>query len=249
MSTRDTINDAFGPPLNLNNVWPNSSINTSGPDGSPYLSLDWPAMGSKLYYTANESARGDIWEVTWVPDPIIPPGDSNLDGQFDANDIILALGHGKYETGEFATWGEGDWNGAPNPNFTISGGTPPPGDGFFTSADIILALATRHYEQGTYAARTTSPNSQATIASAAHANGTAHAAADAMFTRIGGRALAMNEANVPVPEQDHARQLRMRSVSAEMQPFRFRQTRAHIDMAEVPLWSPLPVTCQGRHFR
>ena len=59
-----------------------------------------------------------------------------------------------------------------------------------------------------------------------------------MFTGIGGRALATDEANVPVAGQDHAAQLTMRSVRAGATPIRFRHTRTHIDMASVPLSSP-----------
>ena len=82
----------------------------------------------------------------------IQPGDSNLDGRFDASDIILTLGGGKYESGESATWGDGDWNGAPNPDFPLSGGIPPPGNGLFDSNDVIAALGTGLYETGPYAA-------------------------------------------------------------------------------------------------
>ena len=149
-------------------------------------------------------------------------GDANTDGKFSSDDIMAILAARKYETGLPARWDQGDWNG----------------DGFFTSADIILALATGHYEQGPYAASSTSPVSQAAIPSAAHASRMAQVATDAVFTAIGDRALATDEANAPGHEQDHAGQLRMRSVSAGMKPFRIRQTRAHIDMAEVPLWSP-----------
>ena len=85
-------------------------------------------------------------------DPVIQPGDSNLDGQFDSNDIIPALGGGKYETSESATWAEGDWDGAPNTDFTIVGGTPPPGNGLFDSNDVIAALSTGLYETGPYTA-------------------------------------------------------------------------------------------------
>ena len=41
---------------------------------------------------------------TWV-------GDANLDGEFNSSDFVAAFTAGKYETGEMATWGEGDWDG------------------------------------------------------------------------------------------------------------------------------------------
>ena len=49
-------------------------------------------------------------------------GDSDMDLDADQLDLVQALQAGKYLTGAPATWGEGDWDGAP-------GGTPgdPPG--------------------------------------------------------------------------------------------------------------------------
>jgi hypothetical protein len=39
------------------------------------------------------------------------PGDANRDFEFDPNDLIQVMRIGKFETGEFAGWEEGDWNG------------------------------------------------------------------------------------------------------------------------------------------
>ena len=67
------------------------------------------------------------------------------------------LAGAKYETGESAAWAEGDFDGAPNPDFVYangSGGTPPPGDGFSNSLDVIAVLgaevfvATAHKRSG-----------------------------------------------------------------------------------------------------
>ena len=38
-------------------------------------------------------------------------GDSNFDGRFDSGDLVQVFSHGKYETGEDATFAQGDWNG------------------------------------------------------------------------------------------------------------------------------------------
>ncbi len=54
----------------------------------------------------------------------------------------------KYLTGEPATWGEGDWDGAPGG----SPGNPPAGDGLFNQFDIIAALGAGTYLTGPYAA-------------------------------------------------------------------------------------------------
>ena len=55
----------------------------------------------------------------------------------------------KYLTGQAATWGEGDWDGAPGG----SPGAPPAGNGFFDQLDIIQALSNELYLTGPYAAR------------------------------------------------------------------------------------------------
>ena len=49
---------------------------------------------------------------------------------------------------EAATWGDGDWNGAPGG----TQGNPPRGDGFFNQLDIIAALNANTYLKGPYAA-------------------------------------------------------------------------------------------------
>ena len=89
-----------------------------------------------------------------VPEPNVEvfvrqPGDSNEDREFNTVDIVRVLASGRFETGEPATWIEGDWNGAPNPDITTG---PPPGDGFFNTGDVIAALASGLFETGAYAA-------------------------------------------------------------------------------------------------
>ena len=66
--------------------------------------------------------------MTWV-------GDSNLDGIFDSRDFVLVFGEGKYNTGEAATWTQGDWTG----NLV------------FDSGDLVLA-----FQDGGYIAGATS---------------------------------------------------------------------------------------------
>ena len=64
------------------------------------------------------------------------PGDSDGDGDFDQNDIILVLQANKYFSGQSATWTEGDWNQ----------------DGLFDQFDIIEAQQTGSYLQNANAA-------------------------------------------------------------------------------------------------
>jgi hypothetical protein len=58
-------------------------------------------------------------------------GDSNLDGIFDAADLIMAMSAGLYETGKSAQWADGDWNL----------------DGRFDSADMRYAFSEGKYDQ------------------------------------------------------------------------------------------------------
>ena len=75
-------------------------------------------------------------------------GDADMDLDFDQLDLVKVQIAAKYLTGQAATWGDGDWNGAPGG----SPGNPPLGDGTFNQLDIIAALAPAHYLTGPYAA-------------------------------------------------------------------------------------------------
>ncbi|MCP4096607.1 MAG: PEP-CTERM sorting domain-containing protein, partial [Planctomycetaceae bacterium] len=62
---------------------------------------------------------------TWV-------GDSDLNGVFDSGDLVAVFSSAKYETGDAATWGQGDWNG----------------DQKFDSGDLVEAFSNAGYEAG-----------------------------------------------------------------------------------------------------
>ena len=79
---------------------------------------------------------------------LLMAGDANQDLEFDQFDIVQVVQAEKYLTGLPATWGEGDWNGAPGG----SPGDPPLGDGLFNQLDIIAALDGGVYLTGSYAA-------------------------------------------------------------------------------------------------
>jgi hypothetical protein len=71
-----------------------------------------------------------------------------MDYEFNQLDLVQVQVAAKYLTGETATWGEGDWNGAPGGE----AGNPPTGDGLFNQQDIIAALAADVYLKGPYSA-------------------------------------------------------------------------------------------------
>ena len=62
---------------------------------------------------------------TWI-------GDSNLDGEFNSNDLVGVFQAAIFETGRMAGWNEGDWNG----------------DGVFDTGDLVLAFQEAGFEQG-----------------------------------------------------------------------------------------------------
>jgi hypothetical protein len=74
-------------------------------------------------------------------------GDADQDFDFDQLDLVRVQIAAKYLTGRSATWGEGDWNGAPGGGR----GQPPTGDGLFNQRDIVAALSAGIYLTGRYA--------------------------------------------------------------------------------------------------
>ncbi len=76
------------------------------------------------------------------------PGDADQDLDFDQLDLVRVQIAARYLTGQAATWGEGDWDGAPGGR----PGNPPAGNSRFDQLDIIAALAPGHYLAGPYAA-------------------------------------------------------------------------------------------------
>lgn len=91
---------------------------------------------------------GDVMVAAEVT--ALQAGDADQDLDFDQFDVIQVLQARKYLSGQPATWGEGDWNGAPGG----SPGNPPLGDGLFNQLDLISALKTANYRTGPYAALT-----------------------------------------------------------------------------------------------
>lgn len=75
-------------------------------------------------------------------------GDADEDLDFDQFDLIKVQVAATYLSGAAATWGDGDWDGAPGGEQ----GTPPPGNGLFDQLDIIAALGPGHYLTGPYPA-------------------------------------------------------------------------------------------------
>ena len=159
---------AFGDqpvPLEGTRHWAARTTSQVYPDGEPQMAAmasDLPAGTRHLFTHLDVAALDDIgWDIaplgpadtqpTMEPEDSVPrvlrAGDADQDYKFDQLDVVRVLTAATYLTGEPATWGEGDWDGAP-------GGCarhPPRGDGKFNQLDIVSALRNALYLKGPYA--------------------------------------------------------------------------------------------------
>lgn len=121
-----------------------------------------PAPGQRIAFFPQDIGDGDLYTDDGLAllDAVVSyalgveqtvqlqPGDSDQDLDFDQLDLVQVQIAAKYLTGQTATWGEGDWNGAPGGE----PGNPPPGNGFFDQLDIVSALGAGKYLTGPYGA-------------------------------------------------------------------------------------------------
>ena len=134
--------------------------------------------------------------------PALEAGDADQDLDFDQLDLVKVQIASRYLTGQPATWGEGDWNGAPGG----SPGDPPRGDGVFNQLDIIAAVTAENYLSGPYAA---DGIPAAAIASAAHTSPAPDLSISDDLGGVnsfagGGDLGNIRSASVPVPEPSTA---------------------------------------------
>ncbi len=108
-------------------------------DGELYTDDGLALLDASVNYALGIGAGGP---------PKLQAGDADMDLDFDQLDLVQVQIAAKYLTGQPATWGEGDWNGAPGGSV----GDPPPGNGMFDQLDIIAALSGGKYLTGPYAA-------------------------------------------------------------------------------------------------
>jgi hypothetical protein len=120
---------------------------------SPSVSNNWQIYSRESSGFPDELADeipgpvASFLEVTVTPgEGQLQAGDADMDFDFDQLDLVKVQVAAKYLTGAAATWGEGDWDGAPGG----APGSPPTGNGQFDQLDIIAALAPGHYLTGKY---------------------------------------------------------------------------------------------------
>ena len=132
-------------------IFPNGDWdNVHGPDGA---GGEFPLVGwDEGVDNIDESAGAyqiDLTGATFaMTGNALEAGDADQDLDFDQLDLVKVQIAAKYLTGQPATWGEGDWNGAPGGE----PGSPPLGNGLFDQLDIIAALSAGKYLTGPYAA-------------------------------------------------------------------------------------------------
>lgn len=104
------------------------------------------ALNSQLLWGRGISPQG--YDEMWVAilEPPFQPGDADQDWDIDQLDLVQVQVAGKYLTGQPATWGEGDWDGAP----VVLTAKPPEGDGLFNQLDIVAAQQAGLYLSGSY---------------------------------------------------------------------------------------------------
>lgn len=137
----------------VNFLFPDSGVGPAEDDSSRFFFLDTKAThytqsGQYDLLCANNGCISPLFP-TFAPAVLtLQPGDADQDLDYDQFDIVRVQRAGKYRTGRRATWGEGDWNGAPGGE----PGNPPRGDGVFDQFDIIAAQRAGLYLTGPYAA-------------------------------------------------------------------------------------------------
>ena len=109
VSMRSNTSEPFGPAVRVDEFSLGSHLSGDALIYDPYLSADWPKVGSKIYYGHFRTGQSsDVFEATWVT----WLGDANLDGQFDENDLVDVFEAGEYED-EIemnSRWSTGDWD-------------------------------------------------------------------------------------------------------------------------------------------
>ena len=101
------------------------------------LDLDAMAVGfitNDLDFDLNGDNQANIDDrLIWVRDlKGTWMGDANMDGEFNSSDFVTVFTAGLYESGEPATWSQGDWDG----------------DQVFSSRDFVAAFSDGGYEKG-----------------------------------------------------------------------------------------------------
>ena len=134
-------------------------VNSAGSSDRGVRGANWFFPGSDMSASVRKNVNprqagiNDVVGIRVAGKPVgealvLQAGDADQDHEFDQMDLVQVQVAARYLTGQAATWGEGDWNGAPGG----SPGNPPSGDGLFDQFDIIAAQQAGAYLTGTYAA-------------------------------------------------------------------------------------------------
>ncbi len=100
---------------------------------SQSVDLDVPAGATlRIRWKSTESSKNVVFGLDNVSLRFAAPGDADIDGLFNSQDLVNVFQVGEYEDTILgnSTWSDGDWNN----------------DDEFTSADLVAAFQTGNYE-------------------------------------------------------------------------------------------------------
>ncbi len=97
VTTRSSLQEEFGPPTPIDAAFPGGeTINFAGAVFDPFVTVDWPYDGSKLYFAATNSfADFDLYEATWIVPSVDLNGDSSINVS-DIDELIAKIVDGDY---------------------------------------------------------------------------------------------------------------------------------------------------------
>jgi MYXO-CTERM domain-containing protein len=149
----DVVRAGGGPVVASGTTFDNGGYSANVANGVYEIVFTDPSLPAGRHTISGISVTGANIDAgdTRIVDTLTAPlraGDANQDLRFDQLDLVMVLAANKYLTGQAATWGQGDWNGAPGGRV----GSPPLGDRLFNQRDIVAALAAGTYLTGPYAA-------------------------------------------------------------------------------------------------
>ena len=128
------------PPINMTHSLQRPVFGVGEDDGGPSGAglTKWTyAYDPSAYVATASGVDAAITEFTFAPHGAVSEPATRIRVTISTSSICVGvLTAGKFLTGQSATWGQGDWNGAPGGSL----GAPPTGDGRLDQLDIVAAL-------------------------------------------------------------------------------------------------------------
>ncbi len=110
---------------NANGALDSGDLDLNASVGIANRDLSYDLNEDGVVNTADRIAWVNGLKNTWM-------GDADLNGVFDSSDLVKVFSAAKYESGQAATWDQGDWDG----------------DMTFNSGDLVAAFSNAGYDAG-----------------------------------------------------------------------------------------------------